>query len=201
MEDSSVHSFDELRRNAKAGIVKRAITRYLFPKNHEASVKRHRIVGSPIYRKIIMGTVGRGASFSATNYGLNVKKGKMESTMDHAVSNSVFNETVHMTGVVAGLHLLAGEVMAGKFDITDPIGIPLVVNLGCVAVQRYNRARIMGVIDRSLQRGREFDENYTNWLGLDARALGNYYDGSREPVCLAASMPIIETVTKIPEVS
>lgn len=51
--------FNELMDNAEAGLARRAIARYLIPRDADASVKRHERFGTPIVRKIVMGTIGR----------------------------------------------------------------------------------------------------------------------------------------------
>ena len=43
----------------------------------------------------------------------------------------------------------------------------LTINLGLVAVQRYNRARVAHIIDRGLRHGQYPDASYKNWLHLD----------------------------------
>lgn len=57
----------------------------------------------------------------------------------------------------------------------------MVANIGLVALQRYNRARMVRFVDRRLQAGDEFNPGYENWLGVDARAAENF-EASQRPV-------------------
>lgn len=161
----------EVMSNSDTGPVRRVIRRYLFTSNPERSVQIHKAIGTPILRKVIMGTVGRAIKpFSGGNYRLNERKGKMEAMANFAVHGSVFNEAWHTAVAIPQVTRFIGEIASGSPDIVTSSSMFMLLNLGCVAVQRYNRARIAGVLDRQLQAGREFEPGYTNWLGIDARA-------------------------------
>jgi hypothetical protein len=167
--------------NAEAGLLKRAATRYLVPKNHEASIRRHELVGTHLFRKLIMSTVGRIVpAYSGGNYRLNGRQGKLESANNFAFKGSVFNELVHAVQVPINAIDVMHDVADGNINSISNVAA-LAINVGCVAVQRYNRARMVGVVDRAVQRGREFDPDYRSWTGIDNRAIDNFYD---EPVCI-----------------
>ena len=61
------------------------------------------------------------------------------------------------------------------------LGISLAFNtaiagsqLSLVALQRYNRARMVKRINEELANGATFRNGYENWAGIDARAMENY---------------------------
>ncbi len=174
-------TYADLMHHAEAGFIKKAATRYLVPKNHEASIRRHELVGTHLFRKLIMGTVGRIIpAYSGGNYRLNRRVGKIEAANNFAFKGSVFNELVHTIPLPTQAMDFMHDIADGGIDnITNTV--TLAINIGCVAVQRYNRARMVGVVDRSLQRGREFRPSYQSWTGIDNRAIDNFYG---EPVCL-----------------
>ncbi len=161
----------ELMAASEVGILQKGVRRYLFTRNYERSLRLHKAIGTPVMRKVIMGTVGRVIKpFTGGNYRLNKHLGKMESAANFAVRGSVFNEAWHTLVAVPQITELMSEVASGNPDIATFNTAALAINLGCVAVQRYNRARISAYLDRQLQKGKEFDPAYKNWLGIDYRA-------------------------------
>lgn len=168
-------TFYDLTQHADAGPLTRAVTRYLVPRNPESSVRRHQRLGSPIVRKVVMGTIGRLISkpFESSNYRMSIRRGRMEGAMHFALKESAFNEAVHLIAGLGGLSALGNEMAEGRG--IDFVGIgSFTANALLVALQRYNRARMVRFVDRQLQRGEEFRPGYRNWLHVDASAYENF---------------------------
>ena len=52
-------NFHDLQANTEAGFIRRGLARYFTPRNYERSIKLHTCLGSPLIRKVVMGTAGR----------------------------------------------------------------------------------------------------------------------------------------------
>jgi len=169
-------SIYDLQDHANTGIVKRGIARYLIPRNYEKSIQRHQALGSPIVRRVVMGTVGRlTTSGRGGNYRLDHKRSPIEASANFAFRGSVFNEVIHTVGALPSSISLANGLVEGRGLTVSAISIVGVsVNLALVALQRYNRARMIQNVDHELQQGIVFRDNYKNYLGIDSRAVDNY---------------------------
>lgn len=166
----------ELEKNAEANIVKRGLARYLITQNYERSLKWHQRLGTPIVRKLVMGTVGRlSHSGSGGNYRLDDSRSRIEAATNFAVRGSVFNEAVHTVVAMPASVEVANAVLEGRYGTGVAVNAGLAgFNLALVALQRYNRARMVKRVDEELQSGATFREGYENWLGIDHRAVDNY---------------------------
>lgn len=169
-------TFRDLERNAEAGIVKRGLARYLFTHNPDRSIKMHTMLGTPVVRSVVMGAVGRIFSpGSGGIYRTDHSRSRLEAATNFAVRGSVLNEAIH---TVFGVPATAEAVMSaadGRFGtgfILNAVGAG--VNLSLVALQRYNRAKMIKRADEQLEAGNQFRPDYENWLGIDARAVENY---------------------------
>jgi hypothetical protein len=151
----------------------RILVRYLIPRNPEASLRRHQQWGTPAVRTLVMSTVGRLISRPGRggNYRLNNRRAPLEATTDFALRASLFNEAIHL--VVAGwaAYGVLPAVLAGEYGAGIAVQVAWVAfNLALVALQRYNRARMILTADKLLARGRKYSPDYKNWAGIDGRA-------------------------------
>lgn len=134
-------TFYDLKKHAEAGFIRRGLARYFIPNNYQRSIKIHRALGTPIIRAVVMGTVGRMTSpGDGGNYRTDHSRSRLEAAINFAFRGSVFNEVVRF--------------------ITNAIGSSF--NLGLVALQRYNRARMIQRADEELMQGSQFREDYKN---------------------------------------
>lgn len=165
--------FNDIIDNSESGIVKRGITKYLFSRNPERSVKRHKMFGAAITRAVIMGTYGRFIPRGPmSNYRTDPEWSRLESSTRFAIGGSVVNEAIH---TVAGMHnaySIAENVSDGKNFTIQAVALGL--NTALVSLQRYNRARMVMRVNEELEQGNGFRPYYRNWLNLDSRALDNY---------------------------
>jgi 8-oxo-dGTP pyrophosphatase MutT (NUDIX family) len=171
-------SLHQLVRYAGPGWLRAAALRYLIPRDPDAAVRRHERWGTPLVRKLVMGTFGRIArSKYGTNYTLNEQLRPLEAATEFALYGSVFNEVLHLYLAVDLFLDVIGGVWSGTFD-GDVISqsTVLVANLALVALQRYSRARMVRAANGFLARGRGYRDGYRNWAGLDQRAVDRYYD-------------------------
>lgn len=184
-------TFRDLECNAEAGIVRRGIARYLFTNNPDRSIKMHRMLGTPVVRSVVMNTVGRiSEPGSGGNYRTDHSRGRLEAAVNFAVRGSVFNEAVHtVVAAPAATEVIMGAA-DGKFGpvwVTNAIAAGL--NLSLVALQRYNRARMIKRAEEQLEDGHQFRPDYKNWLGIDARAVENYHDTLPDQTIAEAAEP------------
>lgn len=172
----SYPNFYDLQQHAESGPIKRGIARYLIPRNYEKSIRRHQAIGSPIVRKVIMGTTGRlSVPGQGGNYRLDHKRSPIEASTNFAFKGSVFNEVVHTLGAIPSSIALTEGLIAGRGATVSAISVAGIgFNMALVALQRYNRARMIQNIDNELQSGFVYRENYINYLGIDCRAVDNY---------------------------
>jgi hypothetical protein len=172
----SYPSFYDLQDHAESNLLKKGIARYLIPRNYEKSIRRHQALGSPIVRKVVMGTIGRiTTSGQGGNYRLDSRRSPIEASANFAFRGSVFNEAVHTIGALPSSFLVAEKIIEGKGATISAISVAGIgLNLALVALQRYNRARMIQNVDTELSSGHVFREGYENYLGIDGRAVDNY---------------------------
>jgi hypothetical protein len=166
-------TFNDLAENAEAGIVRRGISRYLFSRNPERSIKVHKALGAPVTRAIIMGTYGRLIPRSSgSNYRTDPTKSRLEAATRFAVGGSVFNEAVHTAVAAWNAEIMVSHLADGhNFTVS---AIATGVNAALVSLQRYNRARMVVRANEELVSRATYRDDYTNYLGLDHRAVENY---------------------------
>jgi len=169
-------SFYDLQDHAESNLLKRGIARYLIPRNYEKSIRRHRALGSPLVRKVVMGTAGRfSRSGQGGTYRLDSSRSPIEASANFAFRGSVFNEAVHTIGALPSSIIVAEKIIEGKGATVSAISVAGIgINLALVALQRYNRARMIQNVDTELSSGHVFREGYKNYLGIDGRAVDNY---------------------------
>jgi hypothetical protein len=110
-----VPNFYDLQDNAEAGFIKRSIGRYFFTRNYERSIRIHRAIGSPLVRKVVMGTVGRiSQPGSGGSYRLDHSRSRLESAVNFSVRGSVFNEVVHTFGALPSAVDAAYKLATGQ---------------------------------------------------------------------------------------
>lgn len=173
-------TFHELQDNAQSGLLRRATARYLIPRNYDRSIRRHERLGTPIIRKVVLFAMGRYKPevLTHSNYALDKERGRLESSVDFALRGSVRNERIHMQGlgmeaVAMGafldLGLTGGEGVSAIIGASLCAGV-MAVHGELVALQRYNRARLIKRADEELAQGAQFSPGYTNEFGIDERA-------------------------------
>ena len=169
-------SFYDLQDHAESTLIRRGIARYLIPRNYEKSIRRHQALGSPIVRKVVMGTIGRTTkSGQGGNYRLDAKRSPIEASANFAFRGSVFNEVVHTVAALPSVIVIADGLIEGRPSVASTVSVVgCGFNLALVALQRYNRARMIQNVDNELKSGYVFREGYENYLGIDARAVDNY---------------------------
>jgi hypothetical protein len=174
-------SFHDLQKSAETSVVGKAVARYLIPRNPDKSILRHERLGTPVVRKVVMGTVGRlGRSGSGGNYRLDNSRSRIEAATNFAFRGSVFNEAVHTIFAAPATVSVAMNIAENHYSPSTAINVAGAgVNLALVALQRYNRARMVKFVDGELKRGKEYKPAYKNWLGIDARAMDNYQTKSK----------------------
>lgn len=134
--------------------------------------------GSAIVRKAVMGTADRLTPKEPnydSQYRLNRTKGKLEAAAEFALGGSVINEGIH-TGmfVVTEVGLLLGEILGDIESSGAAIGTAI-IHLPLIALQRYNRSRMIQRVNDELANGAVFDLGYRNSFGIDSRAVESYY--------------------------
>src|ERR1043165_6821313 len=105
-------AFQDLKNHAPVGAVRRALTRYLFTRNAERSIRLHTYLGAPLLRTAIMGTYGRFSPRSSlSNYRTDASKSRIEAATRFAVGGSVFNEVIHASIAMQQGYELTGRVI------------------------------------------------------------------------------------------
>ena len=150
------------------------LVRYLIPRDLDASVRRHERIGTPLVRKLLMGTIGRPSRLGNSGYRLDRNRAPLEAVTDFAANVSA--EVIHIVTAFYWAGIVVAEALAGQFGPTIVIGVVAgLVDVALVALQRYNRARLLRAADLLLARGQGYRSGYRNWIGLDQRALRDYH--------------------------
>lgn len=128
---------------------------------------------------------GKRKSFETKNYRLDKSKSPIDAAAQFAFSHyaSIHNEVQHGKNLIpvipfAGFSIMAatqGESLASLL-IAAPFATSVILNGVLIFLQRYNRARAIRVIDKLLQRGETFSDQYQNWTGIDNRAINSFRD-------------------------
>lgn len=173
LPNASTPNFNDLLINADAGRFKKILARYLFGHDSKRTERLHRNLGAPITRKIVMSTFGRIMPRTDwNNYRIDPRRSVIEGAARFAVGGSVFNEGWHTAAALQQGYEAFSDILSGQSYIVSAGAT--VANLALVSLQRYNRARMVIRINQEFERGHGFRDSYTNWLGLDARAVSNY---------------------------
>ena len=210
-------TFEKFRESAgeELGFARRALSRYLFPKNIDASIRRHERLGTPIVRKVVMGTVGRAAFRLFPNhqdlFNYFLPEPSLEGAMSFSTKGTVVNEAIHM-GVAAEIALtnlhtgnytqpfveaFANPTWYHTGDLLISTPSAIAINLGLVAVQRYNRARAARVANRALEHGHYPNSSRENWLHLDGRTSQHLIDEQ----AAVQQAPVFDWEVEVPELT
>ena len=87
----------------------------------------------------------------------------------------MFNEVVHTAAAAQNISVIAADVMSSvDYHVLGASGYvgagALALNGAVVALQRYNRARMLARVNSELAAGESFSYSGENWTGIDARA-------------------------------
>jgi len=154
----------------KGNIFQRLLKFWIIPRSPRLAIFVYTLLGVEIFKKVLMSTFGRLGrnSMYQTNYRLG--KRNLKNLLTFATSQTMFNESWHLFAFfTTNLPFLidwwnTGHLMSGYVVV---ILIISVINIYCVMLQRYNRARICLVIERLVSKGHTVDGSYRNWLALD----------------------------------
>jgi serine/threonine protein phosphatase PrpC len=181
----------DLLRFSPAGPMQRLLARYLTPRDPAPAARFWARLGAPLMRRVIMGTIGRiTRPGQGGNYRMHSRQAPLEALTRFALGGSAFNEAVHTFGAIwCGVSLFSetalsvlGTGNAGQFrGHLVLLALAGVLNVWLVAVQRYNRARAIRLVNALLARGRTFNPSYRNWAGLDLRAMLNLAGNQSHP--------------------
>jgi hypothetical protein len=167
------------------------------PADYEQTTRRCELAGVPAFRRLLMNTIGATRQPEQANYRLQTQDhGFMAGATDFITTESVGNENEHNK---MAQHLGVFGVMVGDAIVTPGVamansGLGLIalaglVNVGTallsshfylVPLQRYNRARLMRVMDARLVAGHAFHPDYVNLYGIDNRAIARYYNSAQD---------------------
>jgi membrane associated rhomboid family serine protease len=167
----------DLRRYAGTGRLRTALVRYLISRDPAASVRRHERIGSPLVRRLVMSTVGRfSRSGEGTSYRLDLGRAPLEAVTAFALRGSVVNEAVYTAGLLYSARNLVEDVIAGRYGpgfVANAVAA--LAHAALIALQRYNRARMVRAADRMLALGHGYRADFRNWAGLDRQALQRHH--------------------------
>lgn len=163
--------FYDVYANSDLPWTKRLARRLLITGNYERSIRLHKALGTRLVGALVMNTVGRLRKETYnSNYHLGEEGSPLDRAAKYAFKGSVFNEVVHGAfGYPAAIVATADWIENGPNF--SPSLVSAVMNLGLVALQRYNRARMIQYIDHALREGRGFSPEYQSWTDVDASSL------------------------------
>ena len=167
---------NDLMEYSEASVARRALTRYFFTRNPEKTIQRHEKLGTPLIRQLVMGTVGRLFPRNHqgwSNYRLDKTKRPIDAAMRFAVSGSVFNEVIHTAAAAHNIAVIASDVMTSVHRLEGLASSTpgfFALNVALVALQRYNRARMLKRVNDELAAGESLGYGDRNWTGVDYRA-------------------------------
>ena len=179
---------EDLMDYAKANLAKKALARYFFTANPERTVRRHERLGTPLIRAAVMGTIGRFAprnQYGWSNYRLDKSKRPIDAAISFATSGTIVNEVIHTGAAAQNISLIAADVMSSVdhhvLTANGYVGVgALALNTALVALQRYNRARMLVRVNEELAAGESFTHRAENWTGVDSRS-EDAFDNENNP--------------------
>ncbi len=178
--DSSVVAkpkFADLQKNAESSRGRKILAGYFIPRNYGRSIQWHERLGTSRVRRVVMSRTGSlPGKENQLNYRLDRSKSKIEAATDFALAGSIRNEVVHTAFAVPSSSLALLCLAEGRYSFAAAISALFAVpQIALVALQRYNRARMVQKIDKELQIGGTYSSTYRNKFGIDARAVANYH--------------------------
>lgn len=163
--------FYDVYENSEISLPKRIARRLFITDNYERSISIHEHLGSKVLRGIVMKTAGRLRKETYnSNYHLGEEGSPLDRAAKFAFNGSVFNEVVHGAYGYPGAVFLAKDWVENGPRLSANLALTA-LNLGLVAVQRYNRARMIRYLDRALHNGEGFSDSYQSWTDVDSSSL------------------------------
>jgi membrane associated rhomboid family serine protease len=137
-------------------------------------------MGTPLVRRLVLAVVGRFArSGEGGVYRLDLTRAPLEAVTAFALRGSVVNEAVHTAGLLYSARSVVEGVLADAYGPGFAANaVAVVAHVALIAVQRYNRARMVRLADRMLALGHGYRADFRNWAGLDQQALRRHHSGT-----------------------
>jgi len=155
----------------KGNIFQMLLKLWIFPWFPRLEIFIYNLLGVGVFRYILMhtiGLIGKGGK-RQTHYHLGERT--MNNLLTFATNQTMFNESVHIVSGMPGFLLFIVSATNGFRDFRSQFNYSLLVLtliiLYCVMLQRYNRAKLVLLIEERLNAGEIPNEMYENWLALD----------------------------------
>jgi hypothetical protein len=150
--EEGVQDENKLETN-KPGFICRLAAAYFSPKPFEKNGKIYEYLGIKQFKKALMGSAGkllRAKKPDAFNYFIGQKISTER--LEIFAAATLLNESVHVMGQVGLGGLLLIDFAYGNYGLAAASGIVSIPNLYLIALQRYNRERILNVLDHRTNR-------------------------------------------------
>ncbi|KKT39063.1 MAG: hypothetical protein UW26_C0008G0005 [Candidatus Collierbacteria bacterium GW2011_GWF1_44_12] len=154
----------------KGNLIQRLLKFWIMPRMPRLEILVYTLLGVGIFKRVLMNTIGRIDKYSSHQTNYNIGKLNLKNLLTFATSQTMFNEGWHLFAFLAtNLPYLITWWNDGRpLSATTVFFLVLsVINIYCVMLQRYNRARICLVVERLVSKGHTVDSSYRNWLALD----------------------------------
>lgn len=160
----------------KGNIFQMLLKLWIFPWFPRFAILVYNLLGVGIFRFVLMNTIGLVGKGSSRQTNYRIGERTMNNLLTFTTNQTMFNEGVHtIAGLPAFITLFVLLINGhGYQDIGTTILVATFINLYCVLLQRYNRAKLVLLIEQRLNEGDRPDYNYSNWLGLDFSELEEF---------------------------
>lgn len=155
----------------KGNIFQRLLKILMFPMFPKLAVFIYTILGVGVFRFIVMNTVAKWRKDDPgrqTNYRIGQKT--TNNILTFITDQTLFNEVIHAVVTLPSLPtMISLPIWIGSIPwfLTTAYIVVFLINLYCVFLQRYNRARLALWIVERVNDGDLPDDSYKNWLAFD----------------------------------
>ncbi len=169
VHESSI-SYRKIFSPFRGNIFQRILKLWIIPWWPRLEIFLLTLLGVGVFKYVLMNTIGRVGRYSQYQTNYHIGRMNMNNLLKFATNQTMFNEGWHIFAfVVTNLPYIwrafaTGDTSGWFFWFVMGFGL---LNIYCVLLQRYNRARLVLAIERLASKGYYPDEQYSNWLALD----------------------------------
>ncbi|PIP85583.1 hypothetical protein COY48_01705 [Candidatus Collierbacteria bacterium CG_4_10_14_0_8_um_filter_43_86] len=165
-----MYSYKQVFSPRKGNLLQRVLKFWIIPRFPHLEVAVYILLGVGLFRLLLMKTIGRLGAWSRYQTNYHIGRLTMNNLLTFVTNQTMFNEIVHIVAFLPSFFFLTALWWAGMpvFVTTNLFVIVIAaINLYCIMLQRYNRARLVVLIEDKLNTGHLPDSSYKNWLALD----------------------------------
>lgn len=157
-------SFRSIFSPLKGNLFQRLVKFWIFPWAPKLEIFIYYLLGVGIFRRVVMRTVGRIRGWNGEQDNYHIGERTLNNLLTFATNMTMINEVLHP------FYFVFVWIFLGGFNLSVLsvlISLAAVTNFYCILLQRFNRAKLVLMIEDRMNEGEMPDNRYKNWLALD----------------------------------